>query len=208
MMAIDGIIIIIICFCSASGFKKGMLVSLFSIFAFFISLYLTYLLLPYFLNLIYDILDIKDVVSNDIVNNNITDFFMNNNSKLVNVIKFLLHINDYDLKLTVTQLIVNVLSFLILSIIVKVIIKFLLKKCAGFMKNFFIIGSFDKMCGLCFGFMKGIIFVGILCFVITSLNGFGQFNNILGSQISESVLLETFNEGTNYIISSVSSMFQ
>ena len=207
-MVIDIVIILLLCIFSAIGFKKGMLVSLFSIFSFIASIYLTYLILPLFTETLISILDINTLANESIANDNqIINFFLNNQSKLILIIKYLLHIDGSVLNISSIQLIINIISFILLSIIIKYLLKITLKKIALGLKSFFIIGTLDRMCGLCFGFIKGVIIVCILCFVLTSLVEFKDFNNIIGTQVENSVLIETFNEGTDYIVKSVSYLF-
>lgn len=207
-MVIDIVIILLLCIFSASGFKKGMLVSLFSIFSFIASIYLTYLILPPFTETLISILDINTLANENIANDNqIINFFLNNQSKLILIVKYLLHIDGTVLNISSTQLIINIISFILLSIIIKFLLKIILKKIALGLKSFFIIGTLDRMCGLFFGFIKGVIIVCILCFVLTSLVEFKDFNNIIGTQVENSVLIKTFNEGTDYIVKSVSNLF-
>ena len=199
-MIIDAIIIGFLCLHSAKGFKKGMLVSLFSILCFFLSFYLTYLLLPSFVDIINKIFEldinqglyVKDVA--------ILNDFVNSNSKLLLVIKFFLHINQNSLNSSVASFVVNVTSFVILAIFIKGCLKIIAKKLSTNLKKFFDVGSFDRFCGLFLGFFKGVMIVSIFSFVILSLMEFEGINQILQHQIESSSLVNVFNSGAIIIV--------
>lgn len=206
-MIIDLVIIVLLCLYSAIGFKKGMLISLFSIVSFILSIYITYLLLPAFINLLSNALPVKDIAGDIAQSNQILNTFLNSDSKLCVFIRFLLHIDGTTITNTIAEFIISVVAFVVLSFIIKIIIKNILKFIANQLKRFFIIGTFDRLCGVCFGFLKGVLFVCILCFIITSLIEFEPVNAILSTQVDTSSLLSVFNNGTDYIVETVSNLF-
>ena len=199
-MIIDIIIISLLCIFSAIGFKKGMLISLFSILCFILSIYFTYLLLPYFVDLLNVMFKIDSKIGSLVKDVSLLNNFVNSDSKLLLMIKFFLHINEQTLYQTVTHFIVNIISFIVLAIIIKGILSILAKKLSISLKNFFILGSFDRFCGLCFGFLKGVMIVCVLCFVIISLMEFEGFKQILQEQVNSSALIDVFNEGAIYVV--------
>lgn len=208
-VVIDIVIISLLCIFSAIGFKKGMLISLFSILCFVLSIYFTYLLLPYFVDLLNLLFKIDSKVGSLVKDITILNNFVNSDSKLLLMIKFFLHINEQTLYQTVTHFIINIVSFVVLAIIIKGMLKAFAKKLSTYLKNFFILGSFDRFCGLCFGFLKGVMIVCVMCFVIISLMEFEGFEQILYEQVNSSSLINVFNEGAIYVVKTMGyNLFQ
>jgi uncharacterized membrane protein required for colicin V production len=85
-MVIDLVVIVVICLCSAIGFKRGFLKSLFSIFIFGVSLYLTYILTPVVINVLQPLIDKIDIgntttggiISNILNSNNLLAYILFN----------------------------------------------------------------------------------------------------------------------------------
>lgn len=200
MVIIDISFIMFLCLFSAIGYKKGMLISLFSILCFIFSIYLTYLLLPYFVELLNYIFNINKKVGSFVSEIPILKQFIKSDSKLFLFIKYLLHIDANSLNDTITMFIINIISFIVLAIVLKFILKLLAKKISIHLKDFFIVGTFDRFCGLFFGFLKGVILICIISFVITSLMEFNGFDLILKDQVENSALLSFFNNGAVYIV--------
>lgn len=207
-MWIDIGIIAILCLCSAIGFKKGMLASLFSIVVIFLSIYLTYLFLPYLTSFILNTLKVDTLQSALVENNSIISEFVHSDNILFVFIKKILHIDEKMLLNTIVEFICNIVVFFILSFIINKMLKFVAKKISIFVKGLAIIGSFDRMCGLLFGFLKGIIFVALICFVISGLNEFDVFTPIFSTQISSSSLYPAFKVGSQQLITTMSNIFK
>ena len=199
-MIIDIVIISLLCIFSAIGFKKGMLISLFSILCFILSIYFTYLLLPYFVDLLNLLFKIDNQIGSYVKDIPILNSFVNSNSKLLLMIKYFLHINENTLYDTLTHFIVNVVSFMVLAVIIKYLLKIIANKLSINLKKFFVLGTFDRFCGLFFGFLKGVMVVCVLCFVIISLMEFQGFEQILSEQVSDSSLVKVFSDGAVYVI--------
>ena len=188
------------CLYSGFGFKKGLLVTLFSILSFILSIYLTYLLLPHFTNFLVNVFNVDKYVGNIVKDNNfLNSFLTNNDNVLFDLIKMVLHIDENMINSTITTFIINIVAFISLTIILKLLLKFVFKLVAISLKNFFIIGSLDRMCGLCFGFVKGVLIISLLCLVVLSLNQLDGINNIIGEQVATSNLIYVFNDGANFI---------
>ena len=206
-MWIDVTIILVLCISSAFGFKRGMLISLFSIMTFFLSIYLTYLILPYATNFLIETLSIDKLQSTLVENNSILNSFINSDNLLLQFVKNLLHINETNMMTTVVEFICNTVMFILLTFIIRKILSFACKKLSLFIKKIFILGSFDRLCGLLFGFLKGIVFISIICFVINGLSEFDAFAPIFNTQIEMSSLFPVFKNGTSYIISTFVGLF-
>lgn len=207
-MWIDIAIISILCLCSALGFKKGMVSSLLSIVIMFLSLYLTYLLLPKATSFILETLKVDTLQSTLVQNNVFISGLVNSNNILLIFIKKILHINETMLLNTVVEFVCNVLVFIVLSFIINKVLKLLAKKFSMFVKSLAIIGSFDRLCGLALGFFKGIIFVALICFFIDGLNDFDILSPIFTAQISTSSLYPAFKIGSEKLIATVSNMLK
>ncbi len=199
-MWIDVAIILILCICSAIGFKMGLLPSLFSIATFFLSIYLTYKLLPITTNALLNVIKVDKLQSTLVQNNSLISWFINNDNVLIMFIKKLLHINETTLFETIVEFICNICVFVLLSVFISRLLKLLTKKISCAVKKLAIIGSFDRLCGLLFGFLKGIVIVAILCFVLGGLNDLDTFKPIFSIQIESSSLYSAFKVGSEQII--------
>ena len=207
-MWIDIAIISILCLCSAFGFKKGMVSSLLSIIIMFLSLYLTYLMLPKATSFILETLKVDTLQSTLVQNNSFISNLVNSDNILLIFIKKVLHINESMLLSTVVEFVCNVIVFIVLSFIINKLLKFMARKVSLFIKSLAIIGSFDRLCGLALGFLKGVIFVALICFVIEGLNGFDILSPIFTTQISTSSLYPAFKIGSEKLIATVSNMLR
>ena len=193
-MVIDLILIALLCLFSFKGYKKGFLSTLFSIFCFFISIYLTYLLLPLFSSLVGTIIPIDKLISGIIQDSDFLNNIVTSDNKLYALLRILLRIDANSLTQTVSSVVLNIVSFIVLSIIIRFVLKIISKWLIKVLKKFFIANSFDRLCGVCFGFLKGVIIACLICFVITSIADYDSAN-ILKPQISQSSLLPAFNQG-------------
>ena len=205
-MWIDLTIILVLCICSAVGFKKGMLESIFSIIIFFASLYLTYLIHPYLSNLIVNLLKLDNLDISLVQNSNALSSFVESNNSLLLFIKNILHIDESSLLKNILSFGCNIIGFIILSIVVTKLLRFCAKKISSAVKKMAILGSFDRMCGVLFGFVKGLIMISILCFVISGLNDFDLLSSFFSVQISNSSLFYVFKSGTQYIITTMTQL--
>ena len=207
-MWIDISIILVLCLCSGFGFKKGMLGSIFSIVIFFLSIYLTYSLLPFVTKTVLNIIKVDTLQSTLVQNNDIISFFVNSDNILILFIKRLLHIDETTLLKTVVEFICNIVIFIVLSFIITKILKFIARKIASTVKKMAILGSFDRLCGLFFGFLKGIVYVSIICFIVSGLSDIDAFSPIFSTQIGTSSLYSVFRVGSQQIITTMINMLR
>ena len=198
-MVLDILVILTLCVFSLIGYKKGMLVTLFSIVTFILAIYLSYLLVPVVYNLINSIIPLQNL-SLGWINKDVLANFMNQNSKFAIIIKFLLHSGNNSIASNIIEIVFNALLFILLSILLRHFIKAIMNKIANMLKGFFIVGTFDRMCGLLFGFLKGMLLSCIICFVVLSVYDLNLFNGIINNQINTSTLVSFFANGTDYLI--------
>lgn len=205
-MIFDLIIIILLCLSAVLGFKKGMLVSLFSILCFILSIYLTYILLPHVTNIVGNIIPVQKITTAIVNDSKIFSSIINSNSKLLVVVRYLLHLNDNYLYANICDVLINVICFILLSFLVKFMLKLVFKKLSIALKGFFILGTIDRLCGLGFGFVKGLIFACVISFIITSIVDMNLFSTDLYNIVQDSSLIPVFSNGANYIIKTMTNM--
>lgn len=203
-MIADIVIIAILCAFSVIGYKKGMLASLLSIFNFILSIYITYLIMPYVSNLIKSIIPLQNISASWINTENLSTF-MQNHSKLSILVRFLLHSGDNFIVDNILSVIINGVLFVLTSIIIRILLKSFALRLSNLLKSFFVFGTFDRMCGLLFGFAKGLLIACLLCFVVVSIAELNLFSQNIIYQISTSSLINVFANNTNQIIVTISN---
>ena len=198
-MILDIVLILVLCLFSSIGYKKGMLLTLFSIFTFMIALYLSYLFVPIVSNIINSLIPLNNL-SSSWINEDKLAHFMSQNSKFAIIIKVLLHSGNNAVSNNVVEIIVNAVLFILLGLMFRHILKKIVNIFADGLKRFFIVGTFDKMCGLFFGFLKGMLVACLICFVMLSISELNLFDDVINSQIDTSTLVTFFCNGSNYLI--------
>lgn len=198
-MVIDMILVAIVLICAFAGLNKGFLGSLFSLMCFLLSTYLTILCLPVITNCLHFVLK-SETNPLFIQDDKLFLSFMQSNVLVVKAIRNILDLNKY---ITIGTIVIHSICFLLLHYFVKKFVKKMCKKFVLFVKNNFYYGSFERLGGAFFGLLKGFIFSFVVAFVCVSACEIGYVNNVIGFQISTSVLASSFAESGYSAIKSV-----
>ena len=204
-MVFDILIITILCIFSACGYKKGMLSSVFSIFIFVLSIYTTYLIIPYVSNLIMSVIPIKNLSASWINVDNL-NMFIQNNTKISILLRFILHSGDALLSDNILHVVLNSILFIVLNIIIRALLKIVCSILIKQLKKYFVLGSLDKLCGVLFGFAKGLLIASIICFIVISIADLNLFNQDIIGQINQSTLVSVLAGNTSQIINTIVNM--
>ena len=167
------------------GWRRGLIMTVFSMFATVIAIALAAQLSPQLSHMI-DRLPLPDIVQQALANSDDTQ------KDVLGISAFKAYIANY-----VTELIFNALSFVLVFFAVSVIMKIIIR-CLNLLSRLPVIHTMNKMGGLLVGLLKGMIILWILCIIITILSG-TELGGYLFAQINESLFLRYIYDH-NYIM--------
>lgn len=189
-MILDLFIVVVLCICSAVGYKRGFIKTLVWLFSAVCGVFIARFVLCISVDTVAKVLNnlnfkipILDVAMNNM--------FCGNNSVAM-FIKGLLCLNSgtgYSFVLVV----VSILGFVTICAVVKTIVCRIINRICYRFDNIYASVSTDKFLGTVAGFVVGFLVCTMLCFVVMGLYNVGIASNILDEHILKSSLVPYFN---------------
>ena len=189
-MIIDFVFIIFICLFSIYGYKKGMLFSLFSLFAMTSSILLIYIITPIVVEFLSHIINFEKLgeflTGIGIKNDSAT-------SKLYKMTVFLLHFDVQNSVVLSVYLLITMICYVILYLFIKPKVKRLYGSIYNKTKNKFECIRLDNFLGVLMGLARGYIFIFFVSVYLGIFADMSLFADSVRTQFTNSVFVQFFN---------------
>lgn len=192
----DILTVLVLVFYAVNGLLKGLIVSVFRIAGFFISLYAARLLAPIISGLI---------TGNTGIYSGLYDYFgtkIPNDPTLATAFN-IIGANKSDINGSLTSLFITIASFILAFLVIKLIL-LLVERVLNMTSRLPVINQFNKAGGFIFGIVKGIIILYIVFAVLVLLTPVLEPDNVIIQTVNSSILAVNFYK-YNFIIQWISS---
>ena len=182
---VDFLLIILVVICICIGYRRGLVKSAFGLGAFFVSLILSFLIYPYVKNYIGSTA-IYDAVQG-LVASGVQNYYPDAQSIPQNIQGFA----DYGqtaLVNYISELVINIISFVIVLIGIRVILT-ILEKALGLIANLPVIGFFNKIGGAALGVIQSLLIAFIILAIVAAVTS-ADNGRIYEEYISDSAIVK------------------
>lgn len=182
---VDFLLIILVVICICIGYRRGLVKSAFGLGAFFVSLILSFLIYPYVKNYIGSTA-IYDAVQG-LVASGVQNYYPDAQSIPQNIQGFA----DYGqtaLVNYISELVINIISFVIVLIGIRIILT-ILEKTLGLIANLPVIGFFNKIGGAALGVIQSLLIAFIILAIVAAVTS-ADNGRIYEEYISDSAIVK------------------
>jgi hypothetical protein len=190
-MIIDLIFIILICLFAIYGYKKGMVFSLFSLFAVTSTILLVYIFVPIVIELL------SRVINFEKLGELLTRIGINGDnavSKLYKLTVLLFHFDIQNSIVLSVYLLTTMICYIILYILIKPKVKVLYKSIYNKTKNKLEYNRLDNLFGVFMGLIRGYVFIFFIAVYLNILCDMSIFADSIKVQLASSSYIQFFND--------------